>query len=231
MRPLHDRLLAAMTEERQRLASRRRLVTRAARVAGGGALGLAFAASSGSANLRTAIAQEFEDDLAILNYALTLEHLEHAFYRDGLAQLDEDAFSEDNRPASLRPNLEVIGAHEAEHVTFLTQAITGAGGIPVEEVAYDFGDAFESVGAFLQTAQALENTGVAAYNGAAPSITDPATLAAAASIVSVEARHAAYLNARNGDAPFPDAFDESLTRDEVLETADPFFAAGATTES
>ena len=87
---------------------------------------------------------------------------------------------------------------------------------------FDFGDAFDSVEAFLETAQALENTGVSAYLGAAPAITDPAVLAAAASIATVEARHAGYLNLLNGDSPFPDSFDGALTRDEVLAIAGDF---------
>lgn len=227
MRPLHDRLWETIAGERRRLASRRSLVTGAAKVAGSGIIGLALGGAPLKVNLRSTFAQEFGDDIEILNYALTLEHLENAFYRDGLAQLDEEAFTEDNRPASLRRDLELIAAHEAEHVEFLTQSISAAGGTPVEEAEYDFGDAFADVTAFLETAQALENTGVAAYNGAASFILDPAILASAASIASVEARHAAYLNARNGETPFPDAFDESLSRGEVLEAADPFFATGA----
>ena len=82
----------------------------------------------------------------------------------------------------------------------------------VTEAVYDFG--YEDAAGFLEVAMALENTGVAAYAGAAPAIQDKAVIAAALGIQSVEARHAAYLNERNEQSPFPGAFapgvDEKL---------------------
>ena len=63
-----------------------------------------------------------------------------------------------------------------------------------EEATYDFGDAYGSPEGFMQTAMALENTGVRAYDGAAKYIENPDLLTAAGTIVAVEARHAAYLN-------------------------------------
>ena len=226
MRPLHERLLAAMTEERQRLASRRRLVTRAARVAGGGALGVAFAASSGSANLRTAIAQEFEDDLDILNYALTLEHLEYAFYRDGLKKFGEKEL-ENARVFNgvgrylrrrVRENFVRIRNHEKTHVDTLVSVIESLGGKPVPEATYNFKKtAFTSVAKFVSVAQFLENTGVTAYDGAIAHIEAAQLLTAGATIATVEARHASYLNLLNRDVPFPDAFDEPVAPRAICE--------------
>ena len=115
------------------------------------------------------------EPVGVLNYALTLEHLENAFYRDGLDQFDEDAYADD--------------------------------------------------AAFLETAAALENVGVSAYNGAGQFLTDPGLLTTAGSIVSVEARHAAYLNLVNDEDPFPSAFDEAATPAETLEAAGPFLAS------
>ena len=242
MQPVHERILEAVFEERRRIASRRGFLKSSAKLAGGGAVAIAIAGAPMSGSLRSTLAQEFENDLDILNYALTLEILEATFYEEGLDTFSDDDFEEalggqggdddeDSTPIanaeggsarSIRDRIVEIGEHEQEHVDFLTQTITDLGFAPVEGGEFDFGDAFDSVEAFLETAQALENTGVSAYLGAAPAITDPTVLAAAGSIATVEARHASYLNLLNGDSPFPDSFDEPLTRDEVLEEAGDF---------
>ncbi|MBA2277952.1 MAG: ferritin-like domain-containing protein, partial [Chloroflexia bacterium] len=227
MQPISERFLAAIEGECGRLRSRRGLLAGGARVAGG-ALALGVGGAAVGSGLRTALAQDFADDLEILNYALTLEHLEYAFYRDGLDELGEDAFGDFEGAADLFARLEEIRDHEGAHVDALTQTITDLGGEPVAEAEYDFG--YDDVAGFLEVAMALENTGVAAYAGAAPSIEDAAVLAAALGIHSVEARHAAYLNERNEVSPFPDAVDAPQTRDEVLEAAGGFIAGeGAAT--
>jgi len=215
-------MLAAIAEERQRLASRRGFMTGSAKVVGAGALGLAGLGTG--AGLRAALAQDFADDLEVLNYALTLEHLEFAFYRDGLAEFDEDDFED-----GVFAELEAIRNHEAAHVEALIVTIGNLGGEPVAEAEYDFG--YDDAEGFLAVAMALENTGVAAYAGAAPSIDDQDVLVAALGIHSVEARHAAYLNTLNGETAFPDAVDAALTRNEVLEIAGPFFVGEATEET
>ena len=169
----------------------------------------------------------FTDDLDVFNYALTLEHLENAFYRDGLEQFDAAAFEEAGYDAQVREYLELIGQHEQDHVDAITAAIEDAGGTPVEEGEYDFG--YADVAGFLGVAQALETTGTQAYTGAAPYIADKDLLTAALTIYGVEARHAAYLNTVTGaDVPFPGALEPGLTRDQVLAIAGPFIvAAGA----
>ena len=220
MQTLPERFLAAVAAERQRTASRRRFLTGSVKLAGGGALALAAFGGPFGRTVRPVAAQDFADDIEILNYALTLEHLEASFYRDGLEELGEAAFTDAGRPADVFGLLEEIRDHELAHVETLTGVITDLGGVPVEEGTYQFG--YEDVDGFLEVAAALENTGVAAYAGAAPQITDPGLLAAALGIHSVEARHAAYLNARNGESPFPDAADEALTPTEVLEIAGQF---------
>jgi len=245
VRPIHEQILEAVAEERRRLASRRGFLKTSAKLAGGGAMAMAVAGTTLTGGRRSALAQEFESDLDILNYALTLEILEATFYEEGLDKFSEDDFEEalggdsdkdedtdeETTPIAnarggsaraIRDRIVEIGEHEQEHVEVLTQTITDLGFAPVEGGEFDFGDAFDDVEAFLETAQALENTGVSAYLGAAPAITDPAVLAAAASIATVEARHAGYLNLLNGESPFPDTFDEALTRDEVLAIAGDF---------
>jgi len=170
------------------------------------------------------VSSDFTDDIDIFNYALTLEHLENAFYRDGLEQFDEAAFKEAGYDRDVRDYLELIAKHESDHVDAITAAIEGAGGEPVEEAEYDFG--YADVDGFLAVAQALETTGTQAYTGAAPYIADKALLTAALTIHGIEARHAAYLNEITGaDVPFPAALEPGLTRDEVLAIAGPFITS------
>jgi len=171
-------------------------------------------------------------DVDVLNYALSLEHLENAFYREALDQFDEDDFADaellSEYDEELRTTLfgyvETISEHEATHVEVLSQAVQLLGGTPAEEASYDFG--VESVDDFLEVAQVLENTGVAAYQGAAPFVESPDLLSAALSIHSVEARHAALLNEVTGQSPFPDAFDPAQSQSEVLDAVEGFIDSG-----
>jgi rubrerythrin len=167
-------------------------------------------------------------DVPLLNYALTLEHLENAFYREGLDEFADDeimgadalsAFGERVR-MEVPEYLRTVGAHEAAHVDAIAATVEQLGGTPVEEGEYDFG--YETPSEFLAVAQALENTGVAAYAGAAPQVVNNDVLAAAAGIHSVEARHASFLNLVNGDSPFPAGVDEAKSVSEVLEIAGGF---------
>ncbi len=163
-------------------------------------------------------------DIAILNFALTLEHLEYAFYREALGS---SGFAKKDFQGYLDPNLYArlldIRDHEDTHVDALSATILGLGGDPVEELCYDFG--YDTAREFLGVAQALENTGVSAYDGAIAGITDPALQTTGATIATVEARHAGYLNLINRTNPFPAAFDTPLTMDEVLAIAGPFIVA------
>ena len=224
---LHERFLAEIATERRRLSSRRGFLTGSAKLAGGGALALAFAggvrplvglAQDGSPVPATA-ESPFPDDIAILNYALTLEHLESTFYREGL-----ETFAAADFEDGVFDNLTLVAEHEAAHVEALTATITDLGGTPVEEGEYDFGYG-DDPEAFLEVAAALENTGVSAYDGAGQYIQNVDLLAVAGQIVAVEARHASYLNLVNGEIPFPDAFETPLTPDEVLEIAGPFIVS------
>jgi len=174
---------------------------------------------------------DFDEPTGVLNYALTLEHLENAFYRDGLEEFDEDAFVEAGYDAVVRERLAEIGGHEQEHVDFLTQGIADAGGEPVEEAEYLFEEAFADLPTFLATAQTFENTGVSAYQGAAQYlIGSDELLTAALNIHSVEARHAAYLNGLVQATPFPAGFDTPLSPDEVVAAVTPFIDAEGTEE-
>ena len=217
MPALHEQFMNAISEERHRSVSRRTLLGTGSKLAIGGAAAMMVASSP--ALTRLVAAQDFTDDIDVLNYALTLEHLEYAFYRDGI-----DQFSSDNFDDGVFDNLILIRDHEDVHVDALVTTISDLGGTPVEEATYDFGYGDDSA-AFLEVAAALENTGVQAYDGAGASITDVNLLAVAGQIVAVEARHASYLNLLNDEIPFPSSFEEPLTPDEVLEIAGPFIVS------
>lgn len=123
-------------------------------------------------------------------------------------------------------DLRVIQEHEETHVEVIGDTIEALGGDPVDEPTFDFGAATEDPGEFLATAAVLETTGVSAYAGAAPLIENPDLIPPALSIHSVEARHASFLNVLNGDIGFPNAFDEALSVEEVLDRAGPFIVGG-----
>jgi hypothetical protein len=216
-------MLTAVFQERTRLLSRRGLLTGGAKFGAGAAVAFSLAGAPG-AGLMKAFAQEsgedapFADDIAVLNYALTLEHLEYAFYRDGIGTF---TFGLDPFGNSIDEWLAVIRDHEGAHVETLTTVITDLGGAPVAESTYDFGYGTDP-NLFLSTAAALENSGVSAYDGAAQYLESADLLTAAGGIVSVEARHASYLNLITGETPFPAGFETAKSSEEILEIAGPF---------
>ena len=165
--------------------------------------------------VREALAQEDGGDVDILNFALTLEYLEAAFYTQGLKRVSGLSGEVKSLATEIRDN-------ENEHVDALAMTIQDLGGTPVKAPGVDFGDAFSSQKAFLELAQTFEDTGVSAYNGAAPMIQSPDVLGAAGSIVQVEARHAAAIRSLNGQPIADSGFDKPLEMQAVLDAVDPF---------
>ncbi len=176
-------------------------------------------------------ADDTSDDIAVLNYALTLEHLEAAFYVQGLQRFSEKDIGSGkltsrlgaNQASKLYDYLKLIRDHEVTHVTTLISVIQSLGGTPVGPCTYNFG--YSTPDGFLAVGQALENTGVMAYDGAIASIHSPELQTAGATIATVEARHASYLNLVNGDIPFPAAFDTPKTMAEILAIAGQFIVS------
>jgi Ferritin-like domain len=154
-------------------------------------------------------------DVDILNFALTLEYLEAAFYADAQKKV--------KLSGAIRKIAKEFGDAESQHVTALTQAIKGAGGTPVKAPTVAFPLSDEK--SFLKLAQVLEDTGVSAYNGAAPLIQSAAVLGAAGSIVQIEARHAAIIRIELNMPPAPEAFDKTLDKAQVLMAVKPFVKA------
>jgi hypothetical protein len=162
-----------------------------------------------------ALAQSGSSDVDILNFALTLEYLEAAFYKEAQAKL--------KLSGEAKKLAKQFGDEETAHVQALTTAIKGAGGKPVKAPTVAF--PFKDQKSFLKLAQTFEDTGVSAYNGAAPMIKSAAVLGAAGSIVQVEARHAAAIRLLNGQPPAETGFDQTLSKNQVLTAVKPFIKA------
>ncbi len=160
--------------------------------------------------------KEGTSDIEILNYALALENLETSFYgkviESGLfrgAQLDLIKKFADN---------------ERQHRELLEATVKKLGGTPVAPVKTTF--PLESARSVLRLAATIENGGAAAYLGQANRIRDKEVLAAALSIHSVEARHAATLNGLIGLPPTPQgSFAVPLSMEEVLTTVQQFIVS------
>lgn len=168
--------------------------------------------------------QQFTNDLDALNYALSLENLEAAFYQQGLARFDSSAFQAGGYNASVRDRIVLIGAHEQAHVSALNTIILARGAQAAQPCTYNF--PLDSVKTFILTAQTLENTGVSAYDGAVNGLTDTGLQEAAATIATVEGRHAAFLNDLVEPGTFSGpAMDTALTPAQVLAKASAFIVS------
>ena len=265
------RLLAADPEIAARLAARQAEIssgssmsatTRAGLMRGGAALATAALASD-----------VFAQDgglpgivVDVLNFALTLEHLEAEFYVRGVG-------TSGLIPADMRPSFDQIRKQEVAHVAFL-QGVLGSRAIAKPTFDFTagggagngpFADVFRNAQTFAAVAQTFEDTGVRAYKGQAANLMGHNdVLRAALRIHSVEARHAAQVRRMRGQKGWitgsmpgnlPDAaagsykgesnrfqfilgqpdsnsqaqteaFDETLTKGQVLEIVKPFIAGG-----
>jgi hypothetical protein len=186
--------------------SRTDLLRRAA--VGGGALlgsGAIFGALPALASSKGA-----SGDIAIFNYALTLEYLEAAFYTEAVAM--------GKLSGETKTFAATVKKDEVAHVKFLKSAL---GAKAVKQPRFDFKGTTANQAMFEKTAMALEDTGVAAYAGQGPRIANKKFLAAALSVHSVEARHAAWirdiLGKGKSPTPAPAAFDTAKSMAEVLK--------------
>ncbi|KAJ3019970.1 hypothetical protein HKX48_001515 [Thoreauomyces humboldtii] len=170
-------------------------------------------------------------DLFILNYALTLEHLESTFYEQALAKFQASDFSNAGFDPALRDQFMTVHSHEATHVTALQSVINGTFGAGKAVPPCEYNFAFDTVSGFVATAAALERTGVQAYTGALKFVQADAIKTAAATIATVEGRHSAALNVVGATKvngvlqninPIPAPFDTPLGFTPVFSIAAPF---------
>ncbi len=150
-------------------------------------------------------AAELSDvDERALQLILLVEYTEDAFYREAI---DRDALG-----GELKVFARQVAAQETEHLAFVRKAL---GNRAEPRPKFDFGSATSEPKAFADTAAKMEDLAVAGYNGQATNVS-PAILAAASTVVSVEARHAAWVRSIAGEPPAPDATDAPQSGDEVL---------------
>jgi len=197
--------------------------------AGAGAAGIALIAAGCKKNrqdemMPSGVTLDFKDDFGVLNYAYALEQLEAAFYIQVAS----------NPPATFSPAektyFQDIQFHEIAHREFFKKALGSAAiaGLEVDFSSINFTDRSSVLGA----AKAFEDLGVAAYNGAGVRIKSDTYLTLAGQIVSVEARHAAYIRDLISNGSFADltsltalgssdsgGLDGALTPDKVLGIA------------
>jgi rubrerythrin len=187
-------------------------------VMGGGALLTALTPGAAMAAGKGAPPAKFgKGDVGVLNFALTLEYLEAAFYNEASSN-QKKGFIKDGQTQVF---LKTVTADENAHVAYLKKAL-GSKAIAAPKV--DFGGTTSDEKKFVETALALENTGVHAYLGQALNIKTPSNVAAALSIATIEARHASVIgliakNSSKGIAP-DGAFDKPYTAAKVLKAVE-----------
>ena len=218
---------SALDELRQEPGSRARFLKMVGGAGAAGALSVLIAACGGDDEEDTSSSNGSSSgssgggatkaDLEIVNYALTLEYLEADFYQ----QVLDSGEVKDKKVGEVAME---IAENEQEHVAALTATVEKLGGKPAAKPTTNFDSVLEGgEKMILETAATVENLGAAAYLGQAGRIKSKEILAAALSIHTVEARHAAVLNNVVGRTIVPDgAFAKPAAMDEVLKAVKPF---------
>jgi hypothetical protein len=215
-----DGTLRNAAEDAGALVSDRRSLIRNGAIAGGGLMATGALWSTFLTPAEAAISKTHKskaNDVKILQYALTLEYLESAFYASANGQIK---FAN----PQLAYFATVAAGHEAAHVVQLKKVL---GKKSIKSPTFNFGAATTDEATFAATAEVLEDTGVSAYAGQGPNILQKPVIVAALSIHSVEARHAAWIRFINGGglpaadgslkaAPAPAIFDLAKSEKSVL---------------
>ncbi len=208
--------------------SRKRFLAMTGGAGAAGALSAFLAACGGGSSSSTtmptttaaggaSVPAEFgKGDIGIMNYALTLEYLETAFY--------QDVTSSGLFKGSDLDTIKTFGEQEAQHVEALTAAVKKAGGTPAKQPKAKF--PLKDAKSVLSLAATVENLGAAAYLGQAGAIQSEEVLASALAIHAVEGRHAAVLNTLLGKTITPDgAFAKPADAQTVLKAVKPYIVS------
>jgi hypothetical protein len=170
---------------------------------------------------------KFSDtDILVLQFAHVLEQLETAFYNQALAKFQDSDFQAAgfSTPSIPIEQFKSIVADEQTHADVLAQTIKAIGGEPITGCTFNFDKALGDVATMGDVARLVEDVGVGAYLGAATLISDPNLLTAAASILTVEARHQTILNLLIGGTAIPQAFDIPLGPEQVMALVSPIIS-------
>ena len=159
-------------------------------------------------------------DADILQYALTLEHLENTFYKGAISSMSEDMFIEAGFSAAYYDNLKYIAHDEEQHVELLTSALTAAGAKPVAACTYSF--PYTDPKSFVSLASVLEGVGTSAYLGGAGLITSKAYLGVAGSILVTESLHTSVQRFNLGEVAPANPYGTALGLNPVYTLAAAF---------
>ncbi|MCJ1369636.1 hypothetical protein MMC20_000848 [Loxospora ochrophaea] len=168
-------------------------------------------------------------DVDVLQYALTLEHLENVFYKGAIEKFPESAFLAANFSSAYYNNLKYIVHDEEQHVELLTSALTAAGATPVAACQYSF--PYTDPKSFVTLSSVLEGVGVSAYLGGAGLITSKAYLSVAASILVTEALHTAVQRYNGGEIAPASPYGTALSLNPVYTLAASFITSCPSTNA
>lgn len=156
--------------------------------------------------------------LVALQFANVLEQLESTFYAQALQKFNQSDFTAAGFASAQVPlqQFQAIFEEESTHTTTLQSAITALGGQTISNCTFNVTSLLIDVPTMVAAARLVENVGVSAYLGALTLINDPVLSTAAATIMTVEARHQTILNVLAGGTAIPQAFDVALNPSEIL---------------
>ncbi|EEP76117.1 predicted protein [Uncinocarpus reesii 1704] len=162
-------------------------------------------------------------DADVLQFALTLEHLENVFYKQGLSRFTQNDFLRAGFDARFFNQMRFVAGDEQSHVVFLQQALTGLGVRPVSACRYNF--PFRDVRSFVGLASVLEGIGVSAYLGGAGLISNKNFLGAAAAILAAEGLHQSTLRNSLGLIASANIAGTAITPNAIFSLASAFIVS------
>jgi len=170
--------------------------------------------------------EAIQNDNDLLNFALHVEHFGGAFYNGAMARFNVTDFLAAGYNASVFNHFQLIVLHENTHAAFLTSVITSRNASVIPACVYNLTSLLASVQSVLNFSRLLENNEVAGYDGAIQTLTDAGLVETAATIATIEARHAGWLNYLLLNQPILNQTrDSTFTPQQVLAFINPYIAS------